>query len=68
MEIDIFTDVCFAIANENNISIGGLLKRTACRNNICADGFLKQPPVKITLALAGWLTKPSVLMLSELPV
>jgi hypothetical protein len=49
---------CFATVSGNNISIGGLLKKTACGNKIITGDFLKQLPVEITLALAGCLRKP----------
>jgi hypothetical protein len=60
VEIGLFTGGCFATASGNNISTGGLLKKTACENKIFTGGFIKQPPVEITLALVGCLRKPHV--------
>jgi hypothetical protein len=65
---DFFTSSCFATSSGNNISTGGLLKKTAYGNKICNGGFLKQPLVEITLALARCLRNPPVLMLFPLAV
>jgi hypothetical protein len=51
-----FTGGCFATASGNNISTGGLLKKTICGNVISTGGFLEQPASGNNISTGGLLT------------